>query len=58
MNKPKTIHDFGGFPKELHEAQYPAPGSPELAKVTAAELARPTQVDMDNAWVSTMDHGR
>ncbi len=54
MNKPKTIHDFGGFPKELHEAQYPAPGSPELAKVTA-ELARPTQVDMDNAW--GFDHG-
>ncbi len=26
MDKPKTIHDFGGFPKELHEAQYPAPG--------------------------------
>lgn len=54
MNKPKTIHDFGGFPKELHEAQYPAPGSPELAKVTA-ELAKPTQVGMDNNW--GFDHG-
>lgn len=54
MNKPKTIHDFGGFPKELHEAQYPAPGSPELAKVTA-ELAKPTPVGMDSNW--GFDHG-
>ncbi len=54
MDKPKTIHDFGGFPKELHEAQYPAPGSPELAKVTA-ELAKPTPVGMDNNW--GFDHG-
>jgi 4,5-DOPA dioxygenase extradiol len=54
MNRPRTIHDFGGFPKELHEAQYPAPGSPELAGL-AAELAKPTPISMDNTW--GFDHG-
>ncbi len=54
MERPRTIHDFGGFPRELHEAQYPASGSPELAKVTA-ELAKPTEVAMDNHW--GFDHG-
>ncbi len=34
--KPETIHDFGGFPQELFDAQYPAPGSPEVAKSAAA----------------------
>ena len=49
MNQPRTIHDFGGFPKELSEIQYAAPGSPELASVTA-EMSKPTSVDLDNNW--------
>src|ERR1700674_1207889 len=34
MDKPTTIHDFGGFPQALFDMQYPAPGSSELAKLT------------------------
>ena len=54
MNVPRTIHDFGGFPKELNEIQYPAPGSPDLANL-AAEIAKPTTVNLDNSW--GFDHG-
>lgn len=54
MDKPNTIHDFGGFPKELFEVQYPAPGNPELAKQTKA-LIKQTEVGLDEKW--GLDHG-
>lgn len=54
MDFPKTIHDFGGFPQELFNVQYKAPGSPELAKETAA-LLKNTQLEMDHDW--GLDHG-
>lgn len=54
MQNPPTIHDFGGFPRELFEVQYPAPGSPELAKETK-ELIESTEVDLDDKW--GLDHG-
>ena len=54
MDQPKTIHDFGGFPKELFDVQYPAPGSPELAKETQS-LITSTTVGLDDKW--GLDHG-
>src|SRR5215212_8308768 len=54
MAKPRTIHDFGGFPRPLHEFQYPAPGSPELASRVQALLA-PLAVAADTSW--GLDHG-
>ncbi|HOX81505.1 MAG TPA: 4,5-DOPA dioxygenase extradiol [Chryseolinea sp.] len=54
MNNPKTIHDFGGFPKALFEVQYPAPGNPELAKETA-KLIHSIPVGLDHDW--GLDHG-
>jgi 4,5-DOPA dioxygenase extradiol len=54
MAKPKTIHDFGGFPRELHEFQYPAPGSPELATEVKG-IVRKTSVELDHNW--GLDHG-
>jgi len=54
MNFPQTIHDFGGFPQALFDAQYPAPGNPELAAETAA-LITSTDVALDHDW--GLDHG-
>ncbi len=55
MQNPRTIHDFGGFPKALFDVQYPAPGSPELAKETR-ELVKKTTVGLDESqW--GLDHG-
>lgn len=54
MEMPQTIHDFGGFPKELFEVQYPAKGSPELALLTK-ELILPTEVELNHDW--GLDHG-
>jgi 4,5-DOPA dioxygenase extradiol len=51
---PRTIHDFGGFPKPLYEVQYPAPGSPTLA-ARVRELLRPLDVRPDDDW--GLDHG-
>lgn len=55
MQNPRTIHDFGGFPKELYEVQYPAPGHPELAK-EISEFVNPIgSVHLDDKW--GLDHG-
>jgi 4,5-DOPA dioxygenase extradiol len=54
MEKPKTIHDFGGFPKELFDTQYPAPGSKWLADETK-KIITSTQVGLDESW--GLDHG-
>ena len=54
MDFPKTIHDFGGFPQELFQVQYNAPGNPALAKETASIITS-TQVEMDHDW--GLDHG-
>ena len=51
---PRTIHDFGGFPKELYQVEYPAPGSPELAR-RLKDLLAPVSVKLDEGW--GLDHG-
>lgn len=54
MEHPATIHDFGGFPQELFEVQYPAPGDPLLAAETK-ELIKSTNVGLNHDW--GLDHG-
>ncbi len=54
MSTPRTIHDFGGFPRELYEVQYPAPGAPDVADRVRRALA-PLPVELDESW--GLDHG-
>lgn len=54
MDKPKTIHDFGGFPKALFDAQYPAPGSNAIAEEMKS-LIHFTDAHLDHEW--GLDHG-
>jgi 4,5-DOPA dioxygenase extradiol len=54
MTAPRTIHDFGGFPRELYAVRYPAPGDAALAQRVQALLA-PLPVSADHSW--GLDHG-
>lgn len=54
MEAPRTIHDFGGFPRDLYQVQYPAPGDPRLAGHVQTLLA-PLSVRRDQQW--GLDHG-
>lgn len=55
MSSPRTIHDFGGFPQELYQINYPAPGDPEVA-VKVQEMLAPLEVNLDEQhW--GLDHG-
>jgi len=51
---PRTIHDFGGFPRKLYQIEYPAPGSPDLAR-RIKDLLAPVSIGLDESW--GFDHG-
>jgi 4,5-DOPA dioxygenase extradiol len=55
MQRPRTIHDFYGFPQELFDVRYPAPGDPGLAERISREASNPTIVLDDEIW--GLDHG-
>jgi len=54
QERPPTIHDFGGFPRQLYEVEYPAPGAPQLGR-RVRELLAPAEVTLDDRW--GLDHG-
>ena len=55
MAKPRTIHDFGGFPQALFDVEYPAPGSPETAALIQSVIIDP-KIQLDSSeW--GLDHG-
>lgn len=54
VQQPRTIHDFAGFPRELYQVNYPAPGSAEIANEVIASLA-PRPAKADTSW--GLDHG-
>lgn len=59
MERPRTLHDFGGFPQALFDQQYPAPGSPLLAKIISQAVYQPgsmAPLELDESgW--GLDHG-
>lgn len=54
MTAPRTIHDFDGFPQNLYQVTYPAPGDPVLAN-RIRDLLSPHSIDLDDQW--GLDHG-
>lgn len=54
QEQPRTIHDFGGFPRALYEVKYPAPGDADLAR-RVSDLLAPVAAGLDTRW--GLDHG-